>query len=674
MREFRQGRYSWLLLVGWSTAVTLLLYGGALTLPFFFDDFVHYPFVEANSIPQIWLDTTELAYYRPLNFTIWRVTFDLMGAHNPFLDHAINLALHALNGFLVGWLAARLWAPGRQNFPVVNSADRAVDWWRALLATTLFLLFPFGYQAVPWVGSMSHLLVTALILLSLFGYVQMRRNSQRLWGLASLFFALLAPFAHENGVLVMPFIVLIALTTPNAPDRWRRAITAAIVWSLPLLVYIPVWLSLPRVDSGSLFPNNLEGMVQNTAYFVQGLAFPLTSFGGWVMRRFGLNDMVTVWLLSGLALGLAAVIQLVNRATLRALLPWLWYGLASVPAVLFLIFDYVINGPRLLMVASVGAAWLWTDVIVLFARGRGARSTERAVRTTTAVAFVALIAVQSAVFIRERMQLHTMLGDGFTDVIDTTVAANENGREVAVINFPSWLAPREATFALGHEGVLFWPDYIPPEIFIAVHTGAFGELTFVEVGALRPQLEDLYYGPTGDGADWASLTAVPTEVYVTEYAPEGPTLRPAGVVGVHDYGPGAELAAAQFAIDADGAALRLAEVSAERGNGALRVELLWELTRPLAGTTVFVHVVDAAGQLLAQADGDPVGGSYPFDIWPVDAEDDHVDVRDLRLFALPEGAAAVRIGLYDRVTGARVTAVDDAGNSLPDNALTVPLE
>lgn len=674
MSEFRQSRYSWILLVVWCTAVTLLLYGGALSLPFFFDDFVHYPFVAANPIPQIWLETTELAYYRPLNFTIWRVTFDLLGEHNPLVDHGINLALHAMNGFLVGWLAARLWAPGRQNFPLVNRDERVVDWWRALLASTLFLLFPFSYQAVPWIGSMSHLLVTALILLSLFGYVQMRRNAQRLWGVVSLFFALLAPFAHENGVLVMPFVVLIALTTPNAPDRWRRAVTAGIVWSLPLLLYVPIWLSLPRVGGDGLFPNSLEGMLQNATYFVQGLAFPLTSFGGWLMRRFGLNDMVTVWLLSGLALGLAAAIQLLNRASLRSLLPWLWYLLASVPAVLFLIFDYVINGPRLLMVASVGAAWLWTDVVVLFARGVRPRPAERALRTATAVAFVALIVVQSVVFIRERMQLHAVLGDGFTQVIDATVAANENGLETAVVNFPSWLAPRESTFALGHEGVLFWPDYIPPAIFMAVHTGEFGDLTFVQIGALRPQLEQYYYGPTGPLPDWDSLTAVPTEFYITQYTPQALALQPAGVVGMHNHGPG-DAIVARFR-DADGQELALlAQAVATQENGQLRVDLLWEVSRPFADTTVFVHVVDAAGNLLAQSDGDPLGGSYPFDIWRAGSPDeDHSDASDVRLLPLPEGATAVRVGLYNRQTGERITAVDGVGAPLPDNALTIPVE
>ncbi len=659
--------------MAWCVLLTMLLYAGSLTLPFFFDDFVHYPFVEANTILEIWLDTAELAYYRPLNFSIWRLTYDLFDAHEPLVDHGINLALHALNGFLVGWLAARLWAGGWQSFPVVERADRAIDWWRVVLASGFFLLYPFSYQAVPWVGSMSHLLVTALMLLSLTAYVQMRRNDRPLWGAVSLFFALLAPFAHENGVLVMPFVVLIELTTPRNPNRWRKGILAGVVWTLPLLAYLPIWLSLPRVDSGGLFPNSVEGMVQNTAYFVQGMAFPATLWGGWLMRQFGLNDMLVVWSLSGLALGIAALIQLTHRASLRSLLPWLWMALSAVPAIVFLIFDYVINGPRLLMVGSVGVAWLWADVVLLFVRGARPSTASRSLRVVVAMAFTLLVAGRSALFVRDRMEMHDVLGDVFERVIETTVAAHEAGREVAVINFPSWLAARDSTFALGHEGVLFWPDYIPPEIFMAVHTGSFGELSFVEVGALRPQLPSFYYGPTGDPPQWSSLSAVPTDVYLTEFGVQDLALRPVGMLGGHEHALGADSLLASFSAEGQPLA-QIGRVDLQPEGDQLRLDLLWEVAQAFPNTTVFVHLVNAAGQIVAQADGDPLGGSYPFESWVQgNSAVDHIDVVDTRLLPLTSEGVALKIGLYDRLTGDRISAVDADGNPLPDNALTVPV-
>ena len=72
----RTRKFHWSLFIAWCGLLTFLLYGSSLSLPFFFDDFVHYPFVEANGVADIWLTTDELAYYRPLNFTLWRLTFD----------------------------------------------------------------------------------------------------------------------------------------------------------------------------------------------------------------------------------------------------------------------------------------------------------------------------------------------------------------------------------------------------------------------------------------------------------------------------------------------------------------------------------------------------------------------------------------------------------------------
>ena len=47
--------------------------------------------------------------------------------------------------------------------------------------------------------------------------------------------------------------------------------------------------------------------------------------------------------------------------------------------------------------------------------------------------------------------------------------------------------------------------------------------------------------------------------------------------------------------------------------------------------TMFVHVTDATGQLIAQADGFAWGGSYPLSQWPLDKT-----VQDRRLLKLNE--------------------------------------
>ncbi len=660
----RQPLY-WLLFAAFCGLLTTVIYGVSVTLPFFFDDFVHYPFVEANNVARIWRTTDELAYYRPLNFTLWRLTYDFFQRHNPFVDHAINLLLHAVNGWLAGWLAARLWSLRGDRFPVVASDTGQVDWQRVYLSASLFLLFPFSYQAVPWVGSLSHLLVTTLILLAILCYVQMRHTRVRPWGLASLFFTMLAPFAHENGLLVMPFVVLVDLTTPGLSRRWRQASRTAVIWTVPLLIYMPIWLSLPRLESGGLFSNSLEGMLQNSTYFLQGTFYPFTSLGGWLHYTHKINDMTAVFMLSGLGLLVALLIQLTQKATLRSLLPWLWAILASLPAILFLVFDYVINGPRLLMVASVGVAWLWADVILLFSRGGKRGSIDHYLRAGLALLATFILVGQNIGFIRERMTMHEILGDGFKQVIEVTTRANDAAQEAIVINFPSWLAPKNQAYALGHEGVLFWPDYVPPEILMAVHTGELGDLNFVKVDGIRPDLESYFYGLTGPNPNWDTLSVVPSQVFNTEYEADSVELALAGSLG--DFRTEEHGILAVFSGENSESNIQLLDAQTTPSDGGIRVDTVWQAEKVSPHTTLFVHLVDSAGNLIAQADGDPLGGSYPLDQWQ-----DGAHVQDSRSLNLEDaGDLTVRLGLYDRLTGERLQAASESGEPYVDNAVPV---
>jgi hypothetical protein len=52
-------------------------------------------------------------------------------------------------------------------------------------------------------------------------------------------------------------------------------------------------------------------------------------------------------------------------------------------------------------------------------------------------------------------------------------------------------------------------------------------------------------------------------------------------------------------------------------NGQVQLTLLWEalVDRPDFDATVFVHILDAEGALVAQQDQRPWGGQYPTQIW-----------------------------------------------------------
>ncbi|MDW8325381.1 MAG: hypothetical protein RMK99_02340 [Anaerolineales bacterium] len=94
------------------------------------------------------------------------------------------------------------------------------------------------------------------------------------------------------------------------------------------------------------------------------------------------------------------------------------------------------------------------------------------------------------------------------------------------------------------------------------------------------------------------------------------------------------------------------------------VRLLWQAIRPPDfNYTLFVHALDSAGNLIAQADTEPLGGQYPTSLWDA-GETVPMDVP----LSLPPETASVRLGWYRWDTGARLPATE-AGQRLPEDAL-----
>ncbi len=98
----------------------------------------------------------------------------------------------------------------------------------------------------------------------------------------------------------------------------------------------------------------------------------------------------------------------------------------------------------------------------------------------------------------------------------------------------------------------------------------------------------------------------------------------------------------------------------------LGVTLVWQALRPPdADYTVFVHLMDEAGKLVAQSDATPAG-DYPTGRWIAGEV-----VTDAHLLTLPpnvEGTYRLAAGMYDPLTGARLPVSDVAGQPVPDGA------
>ena len=89
-------------------------------------------------------------------------------------------------------------------------------------------------------------------------------------------------------------------------------------------------------------------------------------------------------------------------------------------------------------------------------------------------------------------------------------------------------------------------------------------------------------------------------------------------------------------------------------------------------TQIFVHLLDAQGQVIGQLDGAPYANRYPLVAWRVGQV-----IEDARTWAAtdadPTQVAAIALGLYDLASGARLPALDAAGARLPNDAWVIPL-
>jgi hypothetical protein len=104
---------------------------------------------------------------------------------------------------------------------------------------------------------------------------------------------------------------------------------------------------------------------------------------------------------------------------------------------------------------------------------------------------------------------------------------------------------------------------------------------------------------------------------------------------------------------------------------SVTVTLVWRAEAAVpADYTVFVHLIDQDGELMAQNDAPALNGAYPTSWWApgdvlrtpytISAPDD-----------LPAGLYTLHVGMYDPAASVRVPAVDGEGNPFDDESVPV---
>ena len=633
----------------------IAIYRFALQLPLFWDDIFQFAWLDQAKLSQVLTSPVSgLNYFRPLAFLAWKALRLAAGRFDPFSLHLLNVLLHVLNACLLASCVARM-LPER----------RALS---GLTAGIIFLLFPFDFQAVAPVNSLMHPLHTALILAGVWTFLL--SDAPRRGGLRflSALLAGAAILAHENGALAPLLITLTALCrTPRKPLK-RIVLDVAPYW-IAALIFIVLWRSAPR-SGDPLTLNGLfsltESRTQNAAYFLQAFAFPVSWLAAPLKLALNLhNDSLAIAIVSLPVVALWAGLAIHARRGTAAAWSVGWFALGAAPAILMLPFSYTLESPRLVYLASVGAAVFWALPLSYL----WPTPLKNALNLGIAGAVVIASSTWGGLYIQRRAALYTQLGEAITQVhseleLNPTCAQDHRGTTL-LVNYPDWFFVAQSEYLVGHDGLT---TLSTGETMGDLYSINFGQMrTFSTTSLPDIQPAGAVYKSMGEPHTLESLQTLLRQngpVLVNAAQQKGVEMRFAGcLLAQHQPAP-----ATYQAKLGDELVLRSIALHTAAQQDDLRVTLDWQVLAPTArDTTIFVQVLDANGALAAQADGYPLLRTSPPRLWQTG--DVWRDVRTLHLPAtLMQGGYRILVGAYLTDGGQRLAASDAQGKRLADDA------
>ncbi|HLF26544.1 MAG TPA: hypothetical protein VJG32_09415 [Anaerolineae bacterium] len=630
---------------------TMLLYGASLAYPFVWYDSADVLRAMKYSVFDLFAGVAGYEYYRPLIFTFWQLILNAWGAASAPMFHASLIGAHVLSGVLLYALAREL------------TRRRA----SAAAAALLFVVYPFSYQAVTW--AIAHQPPSLVfVLASLLVYVRARlkgretederpgtKSSLRVSSLvirhsAALACLVAAMLLHESAFVGAGLVLLLEAYLVLG-RRVPRASIAPLAYLAVTLIVFAVYSAAAKTSPNEETLQPITGL-----YLLQGLIYPLAMITAQLCQAPGCDSVAWLLPVAGLTLiGLVAAWRSA-RTLLIGALGTLWFGLSVAPVWAGRDYVYVEYAPRLLYLAGAGAA-----LAIAAALDAGDGRWQGLLRA----GLVALILFQSGQFVMARQTLHT---DAFQ------LLEQENRALLAAwpgsalfVNTVELFTRKQSEFPLGWFGVLVSPwhnPFIETKNLRAQNADWVIDPAQAEGAAQRSRLKLEFHGRIVTPEQFRAALAAAAEVYRVEAL-----TAPAG--DLHLF----KVAGLQRQVDppaavAEWSAVRLAGASVDMEAGIPVLNLAWWIAGLNdAGQTVFVHVRNAAGEIVAQADGDPIGGMAPFNSW---ATGDLI--RERRPLLLPPdspaGTYTVAVGLYGRATLERTTPTR-ANIPLSDGALVV---
>jgi hypothetical protein len=627
-------------------------------LPLIYDTLLHIRIVSGLDFSSVWLPTEAFGFYRPMTFFPMLVIKQLFGEYPAWLLHGNNVLQHAANAGLLAWLSWRLWS----------------DWRRALVAGSIFATFPFTYQAVTVYGHNVHPAITGLVLLGLHSYLTaVSHPNPRKWQIITWGLFGLMVLTHETAVLFGGFAALVHICAkPELLKQPRQLLRQPWRWFLLAgVTYLIIYQFLP-ISRAPQAESVGRDLWLNGLYLLQAAVFPIAWFAHLLPNVSG--ELITV-VGGGLVLvatGWLAWRKPAWRAPL--LLAGGWWGATSLLLAITLPTDYLLRGPRLLYLGSVGVALLWAHLLAAVWPTRTFKGEEasalpltggglgRGLVWTAVLIFMLLTSIQ---FVRTKLAEYAQLTEPVAILKQTPTFDDE----IVLLNLPQWLDVPPNTYAIGVEFVTMLGDYLFAEELVEANLPGQHPVWAVSLPEL--QTSQLYAYGVQAQHDWPNtFNNRVRHFFITNYLPDGPKTTYTGYVTPQQ---------AQPPIPPPNPIAKfnpylLTQATAQTCDGRIWAWLRWlSGGEPVSETTsVFVQVLGADGRLLTQADGPPLGLRPGLLSAPPDSL-----LYDLRSMMLPEGETAVPhtllVGVYDFASGERRPATDAAGQPLPDNAWRVPI-
>ena len=217
----------------------LLLLCAWLYFPPYFDSFVGDDFVQQWRIREFVTapaDAYQILhpfwtnwYYRPLQ-NLWFLGNRLQFGLNPFGYYTLQILCHLLAISLLVRMVRLLRLPP----------------WAVLATAVLFAINGQHQLTVSWISSIGIVLGAVFSLAAATTYLTYLHQEKMGWLIITFVFVMLALLAHEEGMLIIPFLLAIWLTQPRRLSR-PRDIGFFILMSGLLAGYVALQLSRPNV-------------------------------------------------------------------------------------------------------------------------------------------------------------------------------------------------------------------------------------------------------------------------------------------------------------------------------------------------------------------------------------------------------------------------------------------